>query len=77
MSVKLTPAIHVHIKNDFDLVSAFHKWMSENHIYPLRNAGGGGGCGQYSYTHSAENADAIAKFFKDYKKAKKKAAKAT
>ncbi len=75
MPVTLTPAVHVHIKNDFDLVRAFHEWVSENHIYSVRNAGGGSGCGQHSYTYSAEDAPAISQFFKDYKKARKRAAK--
>lgn len=65
MTAKLTPAIHVSIKDDRKLTLAFLDWALAERIHTLRDAGGAVGGDFVSQTYDGRHADKITKFIID------------
>jgi hypothetical protein len=70
MSATITPAVHVVIKSDRQLVLDFLSWQLNSRVYPMRNPGSANGPDFYSGTFAERNRLMIEAFFRDYSKAR-------
>lgn len=61
MTVELTRTVYVRIVNDYDLVTDFLKWTTDERVYPI--GGGAVGGGLYSYHHHENDRERIAVWF--------------